>query len=441
MMVKVSKKICMMLAALFAATSLISSVPIQAARKPVAKPKLQIIVNPKPEYKVGERVSLVVQCPNYSEAVEYRVILWDGNKKQQRELWPKMPGYYYTKWRPTGTYKFTIGWPIMEPGIYSLTVLVRRAGSKASYESFVKTKSFVVRPKERALRKIGEVFGSQDANAPLNINEDLGVYAANVTLNNINVNGTVSIDVGEGNVVFLNNVSAKAIKVLSGGVKVLNNATLDKLQIAPEVKETLIELDGKFNMVEILKPTAMEVREDSTITNIKANFDSYIYLNDRAVIEKLDKNGKHVFIDGTGTVNNIVGSATQLPQNAVMTGTTAADVSFDTEDVNGEQMPVLSIKLKKADGTPLTTTSGKAYLVVGTEVLPIYNYPEGDVFTIPVNQDDGTLAFPAGNYEVYLPENGNYYILKFTLKEAFEESSELTSVNDQPYDYVRWTIK
>lgn len=38
----------------------------------------------------------------------------------------------------------------MEPGAYSLTVLVRRVGAKVAYDSFVKTNTFWIKEEEEA---------------------------------------------------------------------------------------------------------------------------------------------------------------------------------------------------------------------------------------------------------------------------------------------------
>jgi hypothetical protein len=113
-----------------------------------AVPKLRVVTNPKTEYKVGDRITFKVTSPNYGGAVEYRVILWNGNTKTQKELWPNMPGYYYQKWKPLGNCEFPITWIVtkdMEPGPYRLTVLTRRAGAKVTYDSFVELPVFWVK--------------------------------------------------------------------------------------------------------------------------------------------------------------------------------------------------------------------------------------------------------------------------------------------------------
>lgn len=111
-------------------------------------PKLQMVSQPAKEYKPGDRISFVVTSPNYGGKVQYRVILYNGTTKKTSELWktPKT-GYYYTNWMPSGNYKFTISWPAigMEPGAYSLTVLVKRAGTIVPYDSYVKTSAFWIK--------------------------------------------------------------------------------------------------------------------------------------------------------------------------------------------------------------------------------------------------------------------------------------------------------
>lgn len=106
-----------------------------------------MITQPATEYHEEDRISFTVSSPNYGGKVEYRVILYNGTTKKTSELWSKMPSYYYKKWQPSGNYKFTINWPVtgMEPGVYSLTVLVRRVGSNNKYDSFVKTNAFWIK--------------------------------------------------------------------------------------------------------------------------------------------------------------------------------------------------------------------------------------------------------------------------------------------------------
>lgn len=142
----------------------LGSIHTKAATSTVIKPRLQMVTQPKTEYMPGERISLTVTSPNYGGKVEYRVILWNGTTKKQSELW-KTPstGYYYKGWQPSGNYKFNIHWPVqgMEPGAYSLTVLVRRVGAKVPYDSYVKTKAFWIKS---GLKLSSSYYESQNGN-------------------------------------------------------------------------------------------------------------------------------------------------------------------------------------------------------------------------------------------------------------------------------------
>jgi hypothetical protein len=119
------------------------------AEAAVIKPVLQMITQPSIEYKPGGRISFSVTSPNYRGNVEYRVILYNRTTKKTSELWktPKT-GYFYAGWRPAGNYKFVISWPAtgMDPGAYSLTVLVRRVGIRTPYDSYVKSSAFWIKP-------------------------------------------------------------------------------------------------------------------------------------------------------------------------------------------------------------------------------------------------------------------------------------------------------
>lgn len=113
----------------------------------ISKPKLVMVTQPLSQYKSIDTISFTVSSPNYSKKVQYRVILYNSSTKQTTNLWQtKSSGYYYTGWMPAGNYKFTINWPVldMKPGLYSLTVLVKRAGAKTAYDSYVKTRAFYV---------------------------------------------------------------------------------------------------------------------------------------------------------------------------------------------------------------------------------------------------------------------------------------------------------
>lgn len=116
-----------------------------ASAKAVILSKLKIIGQPERQYSASETISFKVQAPNYGGKVEYRVILYNGTTKTITNLWnTPETGYYYRDWQPSGNYVFQIRWPAsqLKPEAYSMTVLVRRANSNTSYDSYVNTNSF-----------------------------------------------------------------------------------------------------------------------------------------------------------------------------------------------------------------------------------------------------------------------------------------------------------
>lgn len=130
----------------------------QAAARGQILPKLQISAQPQIEYENGDTITFTVESPNYSDKVEYRVILYNGTTKKTTNLWDTpATGYYYKNWQPKGNSSFEIHWPArqMEPGAYSMTVLVRRAGAKTSYDSHIDTRSFWIKNKIEETKDTG----------------------------------------------------------------------------------------------------------------------------------------------------------------------------------------------------------------------------------------------------------------------------------------------
>jgi hypothetical protein len=150
-------------------------------------PKIQVVEYPKTTYKAGDRIIFKVNSPNYSGLVEYRVILWNNNLKATSELWKDSPGYYYQLWRPSGNYQFPITWIVtnnMKPGSYRLTVLTRKVGSKASYDSYVELPAFWV--EEESINKDAtSITETQPSNVEMHEGE-VGVVDFNTLLNETN---------------------------------------------------------------------------------------------------------------------------------------------------------------------------------------------------------------------------------------------------------------
>lgn len=293
-MTKARKLLSIVMAFLFMAVTCLSILPVQGMAKKTVLPKMKLISGPKAEYEIGERVTIKVNAPNYKGKVQYRVILWDGNKKAQRELWPSMPGYYYTNWIPKGPSTFTIGWPIMEPGPYSVTVLVKRAGSKSKYDDFVKTTSFIVKAKEEAkeinFEKAGETYGPQDSAKVETIEKDIYIKADKVTLRNLNVIGNIIVDPGkDGNAAF-ENVTAKTIKVLSGAEKSihLKDVIAEKIEAASKDSKVRIEIQGTT------KIETTVISEDTILENKEGTFGKIIILKNADGKYEVELRGKFV---------------------------------------------------------------------------------------------------------------------------------------------------
>lgn len=111
-------------------------------------PNLQLITQPLKIYEQNQVISLKVNSPGYSGKVEYRAILFDTMTEQSINLWNyPSSGYYNISQQSIGSNAYEIKWPVnqIDPGIYNITVLVRRVGTKSSYDSYVKTNNFFMR--------------------------------------------------------------------------------------------------------------------------------------------------------------------------------------------------------------------------------------------------------------------------------------------------------
>lgn len=239
--------------------------------KAAAAPKLQIVSQPNKEYKNGDTIAFKVTNPNYSGKVEYRVILYNGTTKKTTNLWnTSKTGYFYRGWQPAGNYTFEIHWPVsqMDPGAYSMTVLVRKANSTSKYDSFIDTSSFYVvdntsnaDPKfigdgtEKRVSIIDAKYSFQYDRKALAANKTL-YYAKSKFFNETATNSTI-----DDNIKYISNLETvahiyigdKDYTMLLGGTSLIKNT-----------KDTLAELRG--------------VRDGITIFDDKPhNFEVYLY--------------------------------------------------------------------------------------------------------------------------------------------------------------------
>jgi hypothetical protein len=409
-----SNKICKIVLSVvvLAVVVVLNMTPTYAESRKAVKPQIKMLEQPAKEYNSGDRVSLKVSAPNYSGKVEYRVMLWDGNKKHQRELWPSMPGYYYNKWTPSGNTVFTIGWPITEPGPYSLTVLVKRSGAKVSYDSYVKTYSFVVKPKDGSdkdkigngiLDKEGLTYGPSDEKSSVNIKNDIKIIAKNinfnnavvegnvyissdsVTLNNINIKGTLFVDPGESGQTSINNVTASNIKVLSGAQ---NSIHLNN------VKSKTLEIESKNRS----NPVRIETKGSTVIDTTT--------VNSNAILDTLEGSFGNLEISKGSSAPNIVELRGTFDKPIIISGQVflkaAAKSSISKIEIAPENQDSL-IKLEGAFKTVEINKTAKVELTSGSSIETAMAKVNAE---INLGKDSVINTLDSSNYEVKVTGDG-----------------------------------
>lgn len=93
-MIKLRKRALIFFILFFTIANLISYIPASAftGTKSVI-PKVAFITRPRTEYNVGDKAKFTVKTPNYSGKVEYRVTLWDEERKVGKDLWNATNGH------------------------------------------------------------------------------------------------------------------------------------------------------------------------------------------------------------------------------------------------------------------------------------------------------------------------------------------------------------
>lgn len=242
----------------FVVSVLFNNVPAMAAVKTII-PKVAYVNAPKLEYTAGDVINFDLHTPNYGGKVQYRVVLWDNNKKLAKDLWTA-GDRYYKNWMPYGNNVFNLHWIINEPGSYRITIYVKRAGlgnnktflKNFNCDSYMESVAFVVKPKVAAAKlfdKEGQTYGSTDAaklevipaNVKITANKvtlanakidgDLVVTGDNANIKNVTVTGKITLDPGKDGEALLEGVNAKSVEVLSGGQNTLtfNNVVTELL--------------------------------------------------------------------------------------------------------------------------------------------------------------------------------------------------------------------
>jgi stage II sporulation protein D len=110
-------------------------------------PEVKLLTQPNAKYKSGETISLSAAAPNCYKNVEYRVIIYNGSTKVSTQFYnTPATGYYNSSGQQVGNLSYSINKPVknMTAGTYSITILVRKAGTSVPYDSYVNTNSFVI---------------------------------------------------------------------------------------------------------------------------------------------------------------------------------------------------------------------------------------------------------------------------------------------------------
>lgn len=218
-------------------------------------------------------------------------------------------------------------------------------------------------------------------------------------------------------------------------------------------KNITATLDGWFGNVNIQGDSTVKINSNSLIRTLSSYANASVYADESSTIDSIKSDtdifslfiyGKVKYNDADGAV--FVSDSSVLPTGSDIGGNIKAQLYYSIEesDLNYgvKPEPVLRMKLLKADGSPLNITRcGKFFIDNGKEVQS-FKYYDGDVYTLPVNKDDGTIRIPGGNYKFYVPaEINKWYVLSFTAKQLSTTGihrSEITSVNGVPYKFTRW---
>lgn len=250
---------------------LLSSISVNAQ----VTPKVRLLSNLKKEYLEGDRISLRLNTPNYSGKVQYRVVVFDNERKVKKELWSKNKDFYSSPVNGKNIFNVNLR---LETGTYNLFIYAKSKDAKPYNNSYIKTSTFTVKPKiakETIISKKSSFLkGTKHSplvynNLKLNadniiltdaiINSDLYINGNYVSVNSIVVKGKVFVNPGENGTSFLNDLTADTIVVLSGGSNSihLNNVKANFLEINTEnkISPVRIEVIGKSEIVNTIVKT------------------------------------------------------------------------------------------------------------------------------------------------------------------------------------------
>ncbi|CCJ34295.1 hypothetical protein [Caloramator australicus] len=147
---------------------LVASFNVVSFAAKVKYPKVSLVTEVKSSYNVFESIPVTVKT-NYSGDVQYRAYIVDEATKKIYDIFSANKDGYYRAVK--GDKDFNFNAKIAKPGKYHITVMVKRNGVKVNYDTYVKTKTFVVKDVKFALKSISvKLNGSQVVNASLSGN-------------------------------------------------------------------------------------------------------------------------------------------------------------------------------------------------------------------------------------------------------------------------------
>ncbi len=422
----------------------------------------------KDNYVVGEtvKVSGIKDISGMKDPYTYKLHIYDVNSNE---------------WKlDKGAYRKDLSFVPDKPGTYVLDVWAMSSNSTLwaketklngrMYEAWklkVITVTEKVEEPEVNIVENGVIFGSQDANNPMQINKNVNIIAKNVafnnvnvkgnvtvtgdytTLNNVKVEGTLIINPGENGTVNLNNVNANTIEVLSGAANSIhfNNVNAKALNVnSKNVKEIVrVELKGATNIekttvksnaiLEIVKGSFgnIEILENSTKTEdfveFRGSFDKNITVKTKATLKTAKdakilkvviepENNEKIILDGNfGQV--------EVNKKAVVATTENTKVEKVTTNTSG-------VTLEAGKGSTITTLDQNGQTVTHTGPGTI-----GETVNPPTTPTTPTGPTSPTTYNVT-----SVSIDKTTASLVVGESLELTATINPSYasnKNVTWT--
>lgn len=228
-------------------------------------------------YLKGERPYINITATGYTKSVQYRVLLINDKTKKKTEILKAYSKNYSSKTLVGVTL------PALDSGNYTLTLYVRRSGTKVNYDKYTYKKFSVVN--DLIISKANTTYGKVNVNKTVYGN--VFINADNVSLNGVISKGTIYINPGKNGTTNLNNVQAAAIEVKSGGENSihLNDVKTGNLNINTQSK-TRVEINGSTNI------TNTEVQSDAILDASSGIFGNVIVNNTKDEESKIELRGE-----------------------------------------------------------------------------------------------------------------------------------------------------